>query len=97
MKREARGRLIKDVILAVVAWLIFGLLLSSIGELGGVGFIVSIFLAGVPFGWRWMSKIFVALSFTTIMIKLILSMVLGWLAIFVVLIKDVIDYLSAEY
>ena len=97
MKREARGRLIKDLILAIVAWLGFGILFYYIGDLGGAGFIVSVFLAGVPFGWRWMSKIFVALSFATFMIKLILSMVLGWLAIFVVLIKDIIDLVSAEY
>lgn len=97
MKREATFQLIKDIILAVVAWLGFGIAFSMFTTLGGYGFIVSIFCAGVPFGWRWMSNIFTAMSFNTIIIKFILSFVLGWLAIFVVLIKDIINLVTAEY
>ncbi len=97
MKREAKGRLIKDIILAVVAWLVFGVLFYCTGTLGGFSFVISIFCAGVPFGWRWMSKIFTALSFSTIVIKFVLSILLGWIAIFVVIIKDIIDLVNAEY
>ena len=96
MRSKAKATLIKDIILAVVSWLVFGIVFSSVGELGGGGFIVSVFMAGVPFGWRWMSNIFVALSFSTLMIKFLLSMILGWLAIFVVIIGDVIDLKNEE-
>ncbi len=95
MKKEAIFKLIKDVVIALVAWLVFGLIFSYAG-LGIYGFIASIFLAGVPFGWKWLSNIFSAFSFTTIIIKFFLSMILGWIAIFVIIIMDIIDLVCAE-
>lgn len=97
MKREAKFQLIKDLILAVVAWLLCGLVFAFLTPMGGIGFIISVLCAGVPFGWRWTSKIFSAFSFYTIVIKFVLSILLGWLAIFVVIIKDIINFVNAEY
>lgn len=97
MKREARGTLIKDIILATATWIVFGLIFTFAMDMGGVGFIISIFMAGVPFGWRWMSKVFTAISLPTIAVKFFLSVILGWLAIFVVIIGDIIAYTKAEY
>ena len=97
MKREAKGRLIKDIIIAVVSWLVFGIVFAYGCGIGGFGFLVSLVMAGVPFGWKWMSKVFVALSFNTIVVKFFLSMFIGWFAIFVVIIKDIVDLSNAEY
>lgn len=95
-KSEARSRLIKDIILAVVAWLICGLVFAFATPLGGYGFLVAIACAGIPFGWRWLSKIITAISFTGIVIKFIGSIVLGWLAIFIILIMDIVNLVTAE-
>lgn len=95
-KREARNRLIKDGILAVVAWALCGVLFAMLTPMGGYGFIISIICAGIPFGWRWLSKIITAMSFFGIVIKILLSVFIGWIAIFVVLIKDIIMLATAE-
>jgi Trk-type K+ transport system membrane component len=59
--------------------------------IGGIGFVVlfDIFAgfvcAGIPFGWKWASKLFVAISLHTFIFKVILSILLGWIALPVVI------------
>lgn len=91
MKNNAFATLIKDVILALVAWGISAMLLQSgFGIPGGDAAMLATVCAGIPFGWRWSSKIISAVSFKGIGIKLVISLILGMFAIFVVLGWDVI-------
>ena len=90
MKEEAKSRLIKDLILAVVAWIVFGALMGLALHDVPAGIACGFIFAGVPFGWRWMSKLITAVGFFTLVIKAILALILGWLAIFVVIIGDII-------
>ena len=100
MKRQAIGTLIKDVIIAVVAYAFIAFLLNATkidifyGSPMNQMF-AGIFIAGIPFGWRWASKIFTAISLGGILIKLVFSIVLGWLAIFVIIIGDIIRVFAA--
>ena len=94
MKVEARNKLIKDILLAVVSWGIFSILLYK--EAGIAALLIALVFAGLPFGWRWMSKVFIAISPISIMVKLMLSIFLGCIAIFVVIIGDIIAYVQAE-
>ncbi len=95
-KREAKFRLIRDIIIAVVAWGVGSLLFATLGELGFLGILAGLFVAGVPFGWMWLSKIFSAWSLPSIVAKFLGSIILGWIAIFVVLILDIVHVITAE-
>ena len=91
MKKNAFATLIKDVILALVAWGISAMLLQSgLGMPGGDAAMLATMCAGIPFGWRWSSKIISAVSLKGIGIKLFISLLLGMFAIFLVLGWDVI-------
>lgn len=90
--------LIKDVILALVAWgICYGLLYAlaghNIGNDGAMG--LGMLCAGIPFGWRWASKIITATSIPGIGIKLVISLFLGFIAIILTLGSDVIRLVSA--
>lgn len=91
MKKNAFATLIKDIILALVAWGISAMLLQSgLGMPGGDAAMLATMCAGIPFGWRWSSKIISAVSLKGIGIKLFISLFLGMFAIFLVLGWDVI-------
>lgn len=93
MKNEGISNLIKDVLLAVIAWGICACLLNALWT-GTVyandAMMGAVLFAGIPFGWRWSSKIITAVSLKGVLIKLMISLLLGWFAIFVVLIFDII-------
>ncbi len=100
MKKQAISTLIKDVLIAVVAFALISILLSILkvdffygGTLNRIA--LGLVLAGIPFGWRWGSKLFTAVSLVGIVIKLIFAVALGWLAIFVVIIGDIIRVFTA--
>ena len=90
------ARLIRDIVLAVLAIVIFTWIAASTGsgffQAIGTGFL----FAGVPFGWRWWSKIFTTFSLPMFFVKLLLSVILGWIAIFVVLGKDIYEVVAAK-
>ena len=96
MKKNATNTLIKDTITAILAWLIFAVMLNNIygGSLGSLNNmeanVLATVFAGIPFGWRWASKLITAVSLQGIGIKLGIAFFLGWFAIYVVLITDVI-------
>lgn len=96
MKTVYRNQLIKDVIIAVAACLIISALFSSsFGSFAGA-LPIGIFLAGIPFGWKFWSKIFVALSWQVLLLKLLLSIIAGWVALPIVLVKDVLVLATAK-
>ena len=95
MKKNAFATLIKDVILALAAWGIAAMLLSSgFGVEGAAVTSGAMVFAGVPFGWRWASNIISAVSLKGVGIKLLIALFLGWFAIFLVIGLDVIRYIG---
>lgn len=97
MKEEMRGRLIKDIVIAVIAWIVAAIVFTALAGTGvGMGILSGFMCAGIPFGWRWTSKIFTAVSFYTIAIKALLSIFLGWIALPVIIIKDIIALVKAQ-
>lgn len=93
MKREAISRMVKDVILAAVAILLAVWLYNSFE--GGILAATALFVPGIPFGWRWASKLITAVSLHGIGAKLGISMILGWFALPIVLISDVVRCIAA--
>lgn len=100
MKRQAVLTLIKDIIIAVVAYFLITTFLSA----GGVDvfygsdmnrMFIGLALAGIPFGFRWAGKMFTAISLKGFLIKLVIGVLLGWLAIFVIIIGDIIRCFAA--
>ena len=82
-------RIIKTVILAVVFALIGRFLaIDGFGVTENIG-IWMFYFACLPFGWRWASKVFTAMSFWGIVIKAIFSILLGMIALPVVVIGDI--------
>lgn len=97
MREEYRIQLVKDCVTAGIAWVIMAVVFAALVNAGVIGGIILGFMcAGIPFGWRWLSNIFTAISFYTIAIKFLLAIFLGWIALPVVIIKDVIAYKAAE-
>ena len=95
MKRNAFATLIKDVLLAVIAWGLGLALLHSGFDLEGAALQgAAFYVACIPFGWRWASNIITAVSLRGIGLKLLISLFLGMFAIFVVLGGDVLRCLG---
>ena len=97
MKAEAKSQLIKHIVFAVIACAVAAFLFIGLAGTGVImGIIMGILCAGVPFAWKWLSNIFVAFSITSIAIKAMLSVVLGWIAFPITIIKDVVAVCTAE-
>ena len=91
MKKNAFAILIKDVILAVIAWGVAGMLLSSgLGMEMGDAYMMATLCAGIPFGWRIASNFITAVSMRGVLTKLGIALLVGMFAIFIVLGWDVI-------
>ena len=96
MKNHAFATLIKDVLMAVIAWGIGWMLLKSGFDMEGSGAaVMASLVACIPFGWRWASKIITAVSLYGIGLKLLISVIVGMFAIFVVLGVDVIRCIAS--
>ena len=99
MKRNANKILVKDILAAAIAWGIFALIFkyacSDTMSPTDAG-LMATFFAGIPFGWRWSSKLITAVSFKGIFIKLAISFFLGFIAIAVVIGSDIIRCISAN-
>ena len=96
MKRNATATLIKDIILTVIFYAIGSLILAE-ADFGNTAnnVFAPMFIAGIPFGWRWASKLITAVSIKGIGIKLSIAFFLGWFAIYVVLIGDIISFIAS--
>lgn len=91
MKKNAFAILIKDVILAAIAWAVAGMLLNSgFGMPAKDAFMMATICAGIPFGWRIASSFITAVSMRGVVMKLGIALLVGMFAIFIVLGWDVI-------
>lgn len=97
MKKKAILTLVKDILLIAILGGFMALLCSVETSLsyGGLVF-VWLAITGLPFGWRWASKIITAVSLKGIAIKALIAALLGCVAIFAVPIADVIRCLTAS-
>ena len=96
MNKNAIVKFMKDIILAA-AFYGFGMLLLRSCDFGSAAnnMFAPIFIAGIPFGWSWASKVITAMSVKGIGIKLSIALFLGWIAIWVVMIMDLIRCIAA--
>ena len=87
------SQVIKDLVLFVFFGLAFALAMPT----GGYAILfICVFVAFgfVPFGWRWANNIVTAVSLYGIVIKLCLSLLIGFVAGPVTLGKDIISVVS---
>lgn len=93
-REEAKKDVIKVAIFVGVIAVIFTAVAigdgNSLGESIFLGIGVSLILGGIPSGWRWASNIITAVSVTGIGIKAMISLFLGWIALPVRIVKDII-------
>ena len=95
MKKNAFATLLKDIIIALVAWFIgYGLLKSGFGMEAEAARYVAIYASFIPFGWRWATKLITAVSLKGLGYKLLISLCLGFIAIFVVFGGDLIKCIA---
>lgn len=91
MKKEAIKRLIKDVLIVLLTYLISYLLLNAgDGSNVAASAILPYFIAALPMGWRWSSKIVHAVSMQGVVQKALFSVFLGFIAVPVIIIGDII-------
>lgn len=93
MKNNAISRLVKDLILAAIA-IVIAVVIFKTFELSILS-AVALFVPGLPFGWRWASKLITAVTMQGLSTKIGIAMVLGWFAMPVVLISDVVRCIAA--
>jgi hypothetical protein len=95
MKKNAIWTLVKDVILIVILGGITSVMCKVDGTLSPqMETLLCVAVAGIPFGWRWASKIITAVSLQGIGLKLLISVCLGCIAIFVVVFGDIVRFVS---
>jgi hypothetical protein len=91
MKRNAIVKLVKDLIIVAILGGIGALMAFSDTSIAfGLQVFLTLAIGGLPFGWRWASKIITATSLKGIAIKALISALLGSVAIFFVLASDII-------
>lgn len=100
MKKKAIFNLVKDILIFAVAFAILYAILTNeklmgIGISGETGKFLAYCIAGIPCGWRWASHLLTAVSGKGILLKLAISVILGWLAVPVMVIKDIINLIKS--
>lgn len=99
MKKPTLRPLIKDILTIVVLGGLTAAFIATVESYGDgwSGFDTFIWLAitGLPFGWRWAKKMFVAVTIKGFFIKVLWASLLGCVAIFVVVIGDLIRFLKS--
>ena len=89
---KATRKLLKDLATVALGFGIFWLFLSVSGNMNNSSDLFMCFMcSGVVFGWKYASKLFVALSWWALFIKAILAVVIGIFAMPVILIADIIN------
>lgn len=91
MRKKAIINLVKDVVIFGIA---FGILAAILAGVEEKNLIWAYCIAGIPCGWRWASHLLTAVSGKGILLKLLISVFLGWVAVPVMFIKDIINVLK---
>ena len=96
MKTFYKNQLREDFSTACCGWFICTMVYSAIvgGSFLGAS-LAGLFFAGIPFGWKFLTKLNCAVS-SRIVLKALLAVFVGWVALPLVLIGDIIFYNVAE-
>lgn len=97
-KKKAVKKLIKHLIIFVIAIVVAAsIVVGVMGDQSSIflGIFGGLFFAGIPFGWKVASNIITAVSFIGIIFKALISMVIGWVALPITIIKDIIAVVKA--
>ena len=98
MKNPALRPLIKDILIIAILGGFVAIVLGTLASVstGWTGLETFFLLAitGIPFGWRWANKMFIAVSIKGFFMKVLWAALLGCVAIFVVVIGDLIRFLK---
>lgn len=97
--KKAVTTLVKDVVIFGIAFAILCAIFNNDKAMGvslssGMASFLAYCVAGIPCGWRWASHLLVAVSGKGILLKLGIAVVLGWLAVPVMFIKDIVNVLK---
>lgn len=100
MKETAKKALIKDIVIFAVTVVgmaaFWGSFMNMLMGDATMGIFLSIFFTGIPFGWRWASKVITAVSLYGIVLKAMIALFLGWLAAPVTIIVDIVRFVRAD-
>ena len=97
MKKRAIFKLVKDLILTALLGGFAALMFFGDASMSqGLQTFLTLAVAGLPCGWRLASNIITATSLKGILIKAVIAGVIGSVAIFFVLIGDVIRCFTAK-
>ena len=95
MKNNAFATLLKDIIIALVAWFIgCSFLTSGFAMDAETARYMAMMVACIPFGWRWANQLITAITLKGLGIKVLISLFLGCFAIFVVFGGDIIKCIA---
>ena len=100
MKNPALRPLIKDILIIAILGGFTAIVLGSMSQYSDAGWtgletFCLLAITGIPFGWRWAKKMFVAITIKGFFIKVLWAALLGCIAIFVVVIGDLINFLKS--
>ena len=98
MKKTAMHPFIKDLLLIVIlgGFMLFMANTLNDGNPPAIDLFLCFAITGIPFGWRWANKMFTAVSFKGFILKVVWAACLGCVAIFVIVIKDLIDFIKSR-
>lgn len=98
MKNPALRPLIKDLLIIVIlgGFMLFMANTINDGNPPAIDLFICFAITGIPFGWRWAKKMFVALTVKGFFIKVLWAALFGFVAIFVFLIRDLVDFLKSR-
>lgn len=93
-KSAAIWNLVKHIGVILICCVAAMALLSN--DFGGGSWFMGLFLAGIPFGFRTMKSVIISNSLTWMLILLLVAMIIGWIALPIVLTKDIIALVRAS-
>lgn len=97
MKKEALKALIKDLLIILILGGIMAIMLITDTSMGsGAKMFFWSAITGIPFGWKWASKLITAITLKGVGLKILFSALLGCIALYVVVIRDIIHFLLAS-
>ena len=97
MKKEAMKTLIKDLIIILILGGLAAIVIVPDVSMGaGTKWFFWSAITGIPFGWKWASKLITAITLKGVGLKILFSALLGCIALYVVTIRDVIHFFSVS-
>ena len=85
-----KNQLANDFSAACCTWFICTMVYSALigGSFLGAS-LVGLFVTGIPFGWKLLTMFYAPLS-SQVVIKALLAVLIGWVALPIVLVKDIL-------